>query len=145
MKSIKAKLNSTDKAAILLLSWDTDIAARLIQALEDSKVQEISQAMANLGKIPSEVTEQIIIEFAHQVNETLAVIGNFISTEKFLRKVLSDDKVNMIIEEITGPIGKNVWDKLNKVQPRILANFLKNEHPQTAALIISKLQSLLCC
>lgn len=108
-------------------------------------MQEISQAMANLGKIPSEVTEQIIIEFAHQVNETLAVIGNFISTEKFLRKVLSDDKVNMIIEEITGPIGKNVWDKLNKVQPRILANFLKNEHPQTAALIISKLQSLLCC
>ncbi|CAG7594901.1 MAG: flagellar motor switch protein FliG [Candidatus Midichloria sp.] len=141
MEFMKAKLSGTDKAAILLLSLDTDIAARLIQALEDSEVQEISQAMANLGKIPSEVTEQIVIEFAHQMNETLAVIGNFTSTEKFLRKVLSDDKVNIIIEEIRGPIGKNVWDKLNKVQPRILANFLKNEHPQTAALIISKLQS----
>ena len=134
------KLSGTDKAAILLLSLETDIAARLIQSLEDSEVQEISQAMANLGKIPSEVTEQVVIEFAHQINETLAVIGNFSSTEKFLRKVLSDDKVNSIIEEIRGPIGKNVWDKLNKVQPRVLANFLKNEHPQTAALIISKIQ-----
>ena len=137
---MKLKLSGTDKAAILLLSLETDIAARLIQSLEDSEVQEISQAMANLGKIPSEITEQVVIEFAHQINETLSVIGNFSSTEKFLRKVLSDEKVNTIIEEIRGPIGKNVWDKLNKINPRVLANFIKNEHPQTAALIISKIQ-----
>ena len=139
--NINSRLSGTDKAAILLLSLETDIAARLVQSLEDTEIQEISQAMTNLGKIPAEVTEQVVIEFAHQINDTISVIGNFSSTEKFLRKVLSDDKVNSIVEEIRGPIGKNVWDKLNKLPARVLSNFLKTEHAQTAALIIKKLDS----
>jgi flagellar motor switch protein FliG len=139
---MKAVLGGTDKAAILLLALDSDIAARLVQSLDDFEVQEISQAMVSLGKVPAEVTEKIIMEFAQQMNETLSVIGNFSNTERFLRKVLSDEKVDSIIDELKGPIGKNVWDKLNNMQPRVLANFLKKEQAQTVALVLSKLQSV---
>lgn len=139
---MKAVLGGTDKAAILLLALDSDIAARLVQSLDDFEVQEISQAMVSLGKVPAGVTEKIIMEFAQQMNETLSVIGNFSNTERFLRKVLSDEKVDSIIDELKGPIGKNVWDKLNNMQPRVLANFLKKEQAQTVALVLSKLQSV---
>src|SRR5437870_10173871 len=43
------------------------------------------------------------------------------------------------MEKIRGPAGRNMWEKLSNVQEQVLANYLKNEYPQTVAVIISKL------
>lgn len=50
------------------------------------------------------------------------------------------DKVGEIIEEIRGPAGRTMWDKLNNVSETVLANYLRNEYPQTVAVILSKLR-----
>ena len=54
--------------------------------------------------------------------------------------MLDSDKVNQIMEEIRGPAGRNMWDKLANVHEAVLANYLKNEYPQTVAVVLSKIK-----
>jgi hypothetical protein len=44
------------------------------------------------------------------------------------------------MEEIRGPAGRTMWDKLGNVNETVLANYLKNEYPQTIAVVLSKLK-----
>ena len=55
-------------------------------------------------------------------------------------KVLDNDKVNQIMEDIRGPAGRTMWDKLANVNETVLANYLKNEYPQTVAVVLSKIK-----
>jgi flagellar motor switch protein FliG len=61
------------------------------------------------------------------------------STQPMLSKILSEDWVGDIIEEIRGPAGRKMWGKLDNVNEQVLGNFLKNEYPQTIAVILGKI------
>ena len=135
------KPSNAEKIAILLLGLNEDAASSVFELLEEYEIKEISQSMANLGKVDSQIAESIISEFLHEMNDSLSFVGNMPNTERFLRKILDKDKVDSILEDIRGPIGRNIWDKLGNVNEQVLAGFLKNEYPQTAALILSKLDS----
>jgi flagellar motor switch protein FliG len=53
---------------------------------------------------------------------------------------MKGDKVEQIMEEIRGPAGRTMWDKLANVNESVLANYLKNEYPQTVAVVLSKIK-----
>ena len=127
------------KAAMLLMAINGDMAAKLFDMLEDDEIKEISQAMSSLGVVDPETIETLILEFSNEINETLSLVGNLHNTERLLRKILNKDKVDGILEDIRGPAGRNIWDKLGNVSEDVLVHFLKNEYPQTSALILSKL------
>src|SRR3546814_7420607 len=101
--------------------------------------------MANLGTVTSELIEQMLVEFADRISTTESVTGNYDSTERLLLKVMDKDKVSGIMEEIRGPAGRTMWDKLANVNEMVLANYLKNEYPQTVRSEehTSELQSLM--
>lgn len=132
-------IRGVEKAAILMMILNENIASKVFSALEDDEIREISQAMATLGSIASDTIEEVIGDFNSEINETLSFVGNIQSTERFLRKIMGRDKVDSILEDIRGPAGRNIWDKLGNVSEELLANYIKNEYPQTAALILSKL------
>jgi len=134
-------LNGSDKAALLLMAVGEDHAARIFDHMEDEEIRELSQAMADLGNVSSDVIEQLFIEFADQISSTGTVTGNYESTERLLMKVMDKDKVENIMEEIRGPAGRTMWDKLANVNETVLANYLKNEYPQTVAVVLSKIKS----
>ena len=68
------------------------------------------------------------------------LIGNFESTERMLQRALPKDRAAQIMEEIRGPAGRTMWDKLGNVHEAVLANYLKNEYPQTVAVVLSKVR-----
>ena len=68
-----------------------------------------------------------------------ALMGNFDATERLLHQYLPKERVNGIMDEIRGPAGRNMWEKLSNVQEEVLANYLKNEYPQTIAVVLSKI------
>jgi flagellar motor switch protein FliG len=70
-----------------------------------------------------------------------ALMGNFTSTERLLARFMPPDKVAAVMEEIRGPAGRNMWEKLSNVQESVLAAYLKNEYPQTVAVVLSKIKS----
>ena len=65
---------------------------------------------------------------------------NYDATERLLQQYLPKERVGGIMDEIRGPAGRNMWEKLANVQEEVLANYLKNEYPQTVAVVLSKLR-----
>ena len=133
-------INGTEKAAIIMLSVGEDGAQDLFSLMDEDEIREISQTMAQLGTIDSQVIEDLFVEFAEQLSSTGSLTGTMDSTERLLNKALSDDRVKTIMEEIRGPAGRTMWDKLANVNETVLANYLKNEYPQTVAVIVSKIR-----
>lgn len=134
-------LSGQQKAAVLMLSLDESKSAAVFSAMDDDEIKELSVIMASLGKVNSDVVEQIMDEFLSKASSTGSLIGSYESTERLLAKALDKDRVNSIMEEIRGPAGRTMWDKLGNVNEHVLANYLKNEYPQTIAVILSKIKA----
>jgi flagellar motor switch protein FliG len=133
-------LSGAEKAAILLLAVGEDQMGKLFTLMDDEEIKEISQTMANLGTVASTIIERLVVEFAEQISATGSLVGTYESTERLLVKVLGSERVNNIMEEIRGPAGRTMWDKLGNVNESVLANYLKNEYPQTVAVVLSKIK-----
>lgn len=134
-------LSNQQKAAVLMLSLDEERSATLFSMMDDEEIKELSVIMASLGKINSNVVEQLLVEFNDRLSNTGSLIGTYESTERLLAKAMDKDRVSVIMEEIRGPAGRTMWDKLGNVNEHVLANYLKNEYPQTIAVILSKIRA----
>jgi len=134
-------LSGPEKTAIIMLALGEDHGSKVWSLMDDEEVRDISMAMANLGKIDSEVVEKLFVEFVNQMSSTGALVGTMDSTERLLRQILPEDRVDLILDEIRGPAGRTMWDKLANVNEVVLANYLKNEYPQTVAVVLSKIRS----
>jgi len=134
------KFNGAQKAAVFLMAIGEDAAIKLFAMMDDDEIRELSGIMSGLGTINAEVVERVFMEFAESVSASGALVGNQDSTERLLVKALGKGRVDGIMEEIRGPAGRTTWDKLGNVSEEILANFLKNEYPQTIAVVLSKIK-----
>jgi len=134
-------LSGPEKAAMLMLALGDEHAAKLFGLMDDEEIKEISQTMANLGTVSATLVERLFIEFSEQISATGSLVGSYESTERLLSKVLGKDRVTLIMDEIRGPAGRTMWDKLGNVNEVVLANYLKNEYPQTVAVVLSKIKS----
>ncbi len=133
------KLTGPEKAAVILLSLGAD-HVQLWQGLEEDEIKEISQAMATLGTVSSQVVEELLLEFVSGMSGSGSVMGSFEQTQKLLQAFMPADRVDAMMEEIRGPAGRTMWDKLGNVNEAVLANYLKNEYPQTVAVVLSKIK-----
>ena len=133
-------LSGIEKAAIFMLSLDEEHAAQMFENMGDEEIRDLSQGMANLGSASSEIVERLYVEFAEQISSTGSLVGTPESTERLLSKVIGGERGNQIMEELRGPAGRTMWDKLANVNEHVLANYLKNEYPQTVAVIITKIR-----
>ena len=97
------------------MSLGEEQAAKLFGQMDDEEIKEISQVMAGLGTVSSNIVERLFVEFAEQVSSTGSLVGSLDSTERLLTKVLGEDRVGDIMEEIRGPAGRTMWDKLANV------------------------------
>jgi flagellar motor switch protein FliG len=134
------KLSGSEKAAILMLAVGEEDAANLFSRLEIDEVKELSQTMSLLGRVGSEVVEKIIGDFAERLSQAGGVVGSFDTTERLLQRFMDAERVESIMEEIRGPAGRTVWDKLGNVNEAVLASYLKNEYPQTVAVVLSRIE-----
>ncbi len=134
-------MSGPEKAALLMMSVGEENASRLFSLMEDDEIKELSQAMANLGNVSAQMVERLLVEFADQISSTGSLVGNFDNTERLLAKVMDRDRVATIMDEIRGPAGRTMWEKLTNVNEMVLANYLKNEYPQTVAVVLSKIKS----
>jgi flagellar motor switch protein FliG len=134
-------LSGTQKVAVLMLALGEDQCSRLFGMMHEDEIKEVSGAMAQLGNIQADVVEQLCNEFAEALSSAGNLIGSFENTERLLLKTLPRDRVALIMDEIRGPAGRTMWDKLGNVSETVLANYLKNEYPQTVAVVLSKVKA----
>lgn len=135
----KPSLSGPKKAALFLLALGEDYGRPIWEKLDDEELAEISIAMSHLGVVDSQAIEDVLAQFISQMSLSGALLGTFESTERLLMQFLPQDRVGTLMEEIRGPAGRNMWEKLSNVQANVLANYLKNEYPQTVAVVLSKI------
>ena len=134
--------NGTEKAAILLLALGEEQSVKIFEQMDEDEILEISQVMAGLGKVSPKVIERLFVEFAEQMSSTNTLVGSHDSTERLLQKAgIGNERIDAIMEEIRGPAGRTMWEKLGNVNEEILATFLQKEYPQTVAVVLSKITS----
>lgn len=133
-------LTGYEKAAVLLLSVGDAYSAKLLASLEEDEIRMISQSMSELGAVSSVIVEQLFVEFSEQV----ATTGNLVNppeiTERILRKVREENPGDETMGQIASYEGHSMWEKLSNVSEQQLANYLKNEYPQTIAVVMAKLK-----
>ena len=134
------QMTGSQKAAMLMLALGDDASGRLFGLMHEDEIKEVSAAMAQLGVVRADMVERLCAEFSESMGSAGNLVGSFETTERMLQKTLPRDRVAQIMEEIRGPAGRTMWDKLGNVSEAVLANYLKNEYPQTVAVVLSKVK-----
>jgi flagellar motor switch protein FliG len=137
----KRKLTGPERAAVLMLALGGRYGAKLFSLLDDDELREISTVMAALGTVEAEAVEELLLQFVSQMSGSGGVLGSYDVAERLLAQYLPPERVGGIMDDIRGPAGRNMWEKLAHVHEDVLANYLKNEYPQTVAVVMSKLRS----
>ncbi|MEQ1769754.1 MAG: flagellar motor switch protein FliG [Devosia sp.] len=132
-------LSGDEKAAALLLALGPDFGKSILAELDEIEVKTLSRAMVKLGPITQQMLDALFAEFVTTISSNGSLAGNSDTTQRLLLSFLPVERVDAIMEEIRGPAGRNMWEKLSNVQEDVLANYLKNEYPQTVAVVLSKL------
>jgi flagellar motor switch protein FliG len=135
------KFSGMERAAALMLALGKENGAPIWEHLAVEEIKELSSCISQLGRVPANVVEYLLLQFSGEVSSMASLHGSFESTERLLEGVLPGDKLKEVMEDIRGPSGRTMWDKLSNVSESVLAGYLKNEYPQTVAVILSKLSS----
>ncbi|HUO88860.1 MAG TPA: flagellar motor switch protein FliG [Rhizomicrobium sp.] len=134
------QLSGAERSAILMLSLGEEHTTKIWQMMDEDEIREVSQVMSSLGTVSSNLVEKLLVDFVSQMSGTGSLMGSYESTERLLTRLMPVEKVGQIMEEIRGPAGRTMWDKLANVNETVLANYLKNEYPQTVSVVLSKIK-----
>ena len=139
-KKIK-NLSGPEKAAILLMSIGEDNAGNVMANMEEREIQAIGNYMSALGDVDQETMDQVTKEFYMATRTGIGGIG--ISGADFLKaslmKAMDPAKATEILNNISTP-GEDLsggLETLRMLEPKNIATFLMNEHPQTAAIVLA--------
>ncbi|EAQ01971.1 flagellar motor protein [Pseudooceanicola batsensis HTCC2597] len=135
-------LKGPEKAAILFLCLGEQRGSALMQKLSDDEIQTMTRAMSSLGVIDAEQVEQVMTDFVEGIANGGGVVGSFSVAEDMLRAFLPEEQVNGILKDIRGPLmEKDLWARFSQLSENVIANYLKNEHEQTIAAILSNVKT----
>jgi flagellar motor switch protein FliG len=139
----KQTFSSLDKAAVLISSLDEDTAAKVLNNLSPREIRLISHRMAQMEHIPSGVVIAASTEFIEMAGKGGGIIEAGINkTKNLLNKALGHEQASLFIENLGSEdpsIDLAMMESVGNLDPKILANFVKGEHPQTIAIILANL------
>jgi flagellar motor switch protein FliG len=140
MKSSSADLQGADRVAAILLTMGNDMAARLMKHFDAEEIKRITRSAADLKPVPVQMLRTLIEEFATQFAAGANLVGTAGEVERMLTGVLPKEQVDEIMGDILGNADRSIWERISTINEGVLAAYIANEHPQTAALILSKVK-----
>ncbi len=129
-----------ERAAIFMMSLGEESAAAILRHMGPKEVQKIGTAMATLERVTRGEIDQVLEEFLHLVEDQTSLgIGADDYVRSVLRSALGDDKAEGLIDRIL--LGRNSkgLEALKWLDPRAIAEMIRNEHPQIVAIVLSHL------
>lgn len=135
------KVTGVKKAAILLIALGSDLSSRVLKSgFRDVEIEQLTQEISNMIKIPPEIKNAVIDEFLElrQAREYL-LHGGLNYAKELLEKAVGHQKASEIINKLTSDMKAIPFSSLRKTDPKQLFNFIREEHPQTIALILAHL------
>ncbi|MBI4595140.1 MAG: flagellar motor switch protein FliG [Candidatus Tectomicrobia bacterium] len=128
-----------EKAAILFYSLGEELAAQVLKHLDKNLIQDLAQIMNGLRSISKEDVEEVAYQFCEFAqNAGITVLDK----NGFLRAVVNRGLGQQEGEELFNEINihRPPFDSLHNLEPKVLVNFIRSEHPQTIAIILGHLE-----
>ena len=135
------RLKGSDKVAALLLAMGKPVAGRLLKHFDPLELRQITKSASGLGAVPTPVLEALVEEFSAQFSNGLDLLGNAGEAEQLWTGAFPPEQVADILSDVLGSSNSGMWEKLAGIPENVFAAYLLKEHPQTAAFILSKLNS----
>lgn len=137
------EITGLQKVAILLIALGSDISAHILkQSFHEEDIEKITQQISMMDRIPKELQSAVLQEF-FQLSKARDYIasGGLDYAREMLEKALGKEKALLILEKVSVSIKNRPFSAIRKTDARHLINFIKDEHPQTIALILTYLHS----
>ncbi|KAF1699805.1 flagellar motor switch protein FliG [Pseudoxanthomonas suwonensis] len=138
--SLPSELNGVQRAAVLLLSLGEADAAEVLKHMSAKEVQKLGLAMATMSGISREQVMDVMQQFENALErQTSLGVGADDYIRNVLIQALGADKAGSLIDRIL--LGRNTTglDTLKWMDPRAVADLVRNEHPQIVAIVLSHL------
>jgi flagellar motor switch protein FliG len=132
-------LTGLDKSAILLNVLGNRVTAEIFKHLRDNDVKRLVTAMGQVSKVPIPVVKQVLDDFYAEISEEEQLIFGHASGKDFILETLGEERAKTVLGQLAVVEGSRSLEALELVDPRTLANFLVNEHPQTTAVVLAHL------
>ncbi|MBU0681557.1 MAG: flagellar motor switch protein FliG [Proteobacteria bacterium] len=134
-------LSGPEKAAIFLLMLGEDYASEVFKRLDDEEIRSVGRQMAKVDRVDKEDVAALLAEFKTDAGGGDIFLSGDDMLESALRRALTGDKAGEILDDIRSDWRLTLFQKARKLDPKVLVNFLRNEHPQTVALVLSVLDN----
>ncbi|MEM9059170.1 MAG: FliG C-terminal domain-containing protein [Pseudomonadota bacterium] len=136
------ELNRAQKAAVIIGILGVESAGPILEKMDEESLRSFASAMARIKRIPPDIVLETIQEFLIELAQfDMTVSGGLKSARSMLQDYVPEATLTRIMDDIDTPSAHNVWQKLTSVEDQALAEFLAREHPQTAAVVLSKLSA----
>lgn len=133
-------LSGSQKTAILLLSLGEQFASEVFKRMDKKELTAVSKAMVELGTVPKETVEAVLRDYYQSmVSGRESIRGGQDAVKRLLLPNLDSETAKYVSDVLNLESGPVPFDEIGKVSPKLLAQILRNEHPQTLALIVGNL------
>ena len=134
-------LNGIEKSAILLNMLGNRVTAEIFKHLRDNDVKRLVTVMGSVNKVPIHIVKQVLDDFYVEISEEEQLIFGHAAGKDFILETLGEERAKTVLGQLAVIEGSRSLEALELVDPRTLANFLVNEHPQTTAVVLAHLSS----
>ncbi|HUT64339.1 MAG TPA: flagellar motor switch protein FliG, partial [Anaerolineae bacterium] len=134
------ELTNIDKAAIILIAMGREVSAQIMRNLPERDIEVLTTAIARLQNVDPKVEMEVLQEFyaALQASEYISE-GGIEFAHEVLESSLGRGRAEDMMKRIQDTLNPSGFSLLKDVDPMHLLEFIRNEHPQTIALILSQL------
>ena len=119
-----------------------DYASEVFKRLDDEEIRNVGRQMAKIDRVDKEDVSALLAEFKTDAGGGDIFLSGDDMLESALRRALTGDKAGEILDDIRSDWRLTLFQKARKLDPKVLVNFLRNEHPQTVALVLSVLDNM---
>ena len=139
-----AALRGIQKCAVLMVALGEEGASEIFKHLSQPEVEALSLEIAKAPKVPSEVCREVLTEAVQTVlAEDYLAEGGVDYARAVLQRSLGGDKAEEIISRLAATIERRPFEFLRRTPPEQIHVFLRNESPQTIALVLANLHTTL--
>lgn len=135
------EMSGLEKSAILLNVLGNQVTAQIFKNMKDNDVKRLVTVMGMVTKVPIPVVKQVLEDFYSEISEEETLLFGHATGRNFVLETLGEDRAKTVLGQLSVVEGSRTLEALELVDPRTLANFLVNEHPQTIALILAHLDA----
>ena len=139
-----SQLKGIEKAAVLLVAIGEERAGQIFRHLGDAEVEALSLEIAKSRKLPTDVCRDVVTEAVETVlAEEYVAEGGVDYARNILQRSLGNSRADEIIGRLAATIERRPFEFLRRTPPEQIHVFLRNEAPQTIALVIANLHTTL--